>query len=264
MAVAVAAASASPARVACRWAAQLAAVVSLGFLAAASIASAQGARPDLDEAARRITAQSNVFRAASNRPELVANERLTATAAAFARYMARTDRYGHEADGRAPAERVTAAGYDYCVVLENIAFIQSSAGFSTAELARRLATGWEESPGHRRNLLDPDVTQIGVALAQSEKTRRFYAVQIFGRPKAAALSFSIANESAASVGYRLGDKAFDLSPGMTRTHEQCRIERLALPASAEPRGARIDGELSGGERFVIRGEGPGTLRVERR
>lgn len=262
MAVAVAAASASPARFARRWAAQLAAAVGLGLLAAAS--SAQGARPDLDEAARRITAQSNGFRAASNRPELVANERLTAAAAAFAHYMARTDRYGHEADGRAPAERVTAAGYDYCVVLENIAFIQSSAGFSTAELARRLATGWEESPGHRRNLLDPDVTQIGVALAQSEKTRRFYAVQMFGRPKAAALSFSIANESAASVGYRLGDKAFHLSPGMTRTHEQCRIERLALPASAEPRGARIDGELSGGERFVIRGEGPGTLRVERR
>jgi len=38
-------------------------------------------------------------------------------------------------------------------------------------------------------MLDPDVTEIGVAIAQSEESQYFYAVQVFGRPKSLSIAF---------------------------------------------------------------------------
>ena len=86
------------------------------------------------------------------------------TAQAFADYMARTDRYGHTADGNQPSDRAKARGYDYCIVLENIAYAFNSEGFTGEKLAGQFVTGWQNSPGHRRNMLDPDVTETGVAV----------------------------------------------------------------------------------------------------
>lgn len=37
--------------------------------------------------------------------------------------MAKTGKYGHAADGRKPAERAAAHGYEYCIVRENIAYL---------------------------------------------------------------------------------------------------------------------------------------------
>lgn len=247
------------------WIARFARVaLGLAALAAALGSAAQPARPDLEEAVRLIVAGTNEFRASVQQAPLARDGRLTAAAADFARHMARTDRYSHEADGRTPAERVVAKGYDYCVVLENIAYVQSSAGFRTTALAQRLVTGWKESPGHRRNMLDPDVTQTGVALAQSEQTGRFYAVQLFGRPQSSAFRFSVANQSDSAVHYELGDKGFDLSPGMTRTHEECLAQRLAVRAGAGTGGAPWEAQPASGDAFVVHGDRAGALRVERR
>ncbi len=35
----------------------------------------------------------------------------------------------------------------------------------------------------RKNMLAPEVTETGVAVARSGKTGRYYAVQMFGRPR---------------------------------------------------------------------------------
>ena len=48
--------------------------------------------------------------------------------------------------------------------------------------ARFIVDGWMTSPGHRRNILDPNYTHIGVGVAAREKN--CYATQVFAGVKA--------------------------------------------------------------------------------
>jgi hypothetical protein len=70
-------------------------------------------------------------------------------------------------------------------------------------------------------MLDPDVTETGVALAQSPRSGRYYAVQMFGRPYALHAAFRITNRSNVTLRYTLGAESFELPPRVTRSHEQC-------------------------------------------
>ena len=99
---------------------------------------------------------------------MAVNPDLTDAARDFAAYMARTSRYGHTADGSRPADRAASHGYEYCVIAENIAYAFNSDGYTTEELGKTFVEGWKHSPGHRRNMLDPDVAETGVAVARSE------------------------------------------------------------------------------------------------
>ena len=146
--------------------------------------------------------------------------------------MARTDQYSHSADGSEPPERAKKFGYDYCIVAENIAYLFNSEGFGTAELAHRLFDGWQNSPEHRRNMLQPNVTDTAVAIVQSAKTGRFYAVQLFGRPKSASIEFKVANRAGVEVEYILDGKSFALPPRVTRTHQGCTPFDLAFRGRA--------------------------------
>ncbi len=187
-----------------------------------------GPRPDLGPVATAIVEQTNSFRKAEKRPPVEANDKLTETAQSFAKYMAQTDKYGHTADGNRPSERAKTHGYDYCIVLENIAYAYDSRGFTAEKLTDQFVTGWKESPGHRKNMLDPDATQTGVAVARSEKTGHYYAVQMFGRPKSAAIEFRIENRAGETVQYTLGDTPYALQPRYTRTHTLCRPAELTF------------------------------------
>lgn len=144
--------------------------------------------------------------------------------------MAGTGEYGHEADDRRPSERAQAHGYDYCILLENIAWQFSSSDFTTEKLAQKVVQGWKESNEHRRNLLDSDVTEIGVAVARGEPDGKYFAVQMFGRPQSKRLLFQVANRGEGEVRYRLreGDQEemFTLPPRYTRTHRRCRTPQL--------------------------------------
>jgi uncharacterized protein YkwD len=221
-----------------------------------------GKRPDLARAAELIIEKTNAFRKEEGRAPVKPDEQLTAAARYFARWMAEHDEYGHTADGRRPAERAKAHGYDYCIVLENIAYAFDSGGFETVPVADQFFTGWKESPGHRKNMLDPDVTQTAVAVARSEKTGYYYAVQMFGRPKSQAIEFKIENRSGVAVSYTLGDRSFELSPRMIRTHTRCR------PAEAKFRRPGDEGAFASikpadGERFAVTQDGD-KLAVKKR
>jgi hypothetical protein len=153
--------------------------------------------------------------------------------------MARTDKYGHEADGSTPAQRTERQGYAFCMVSENLGFLRSSAGFGTEELARRFVEGWTRSAGHRANMVDPDATQTGAAVAFSERTGRYYAVQLFGRPKSAMFEVQIANRADRPVAYRVGARTFELAPRATRVHSQCRAETITLAEPTDPHAAAL-------------------------
>lgn len=178
--------------------------------------------PDLTRVSELLVNKTNDFRVKEGQKAVKANEKLVATAQYFAGFMARTDEYGHKADGNGPAQRATKHGYDYCIVLENIAYAYDSRGFTTEQLADELFNGWKNSPEHRKNMLDPDVFDTAVAVARSEKTGYYYAVQMFGRPKSQAIKFEVENNSGEAVSYTIGKRTFNLPPRMIRTHTQCR------------------------------------------
>ena len=153
----------------------------VAFLLCAAAAHAA----DIPAVERAVIEGTNRFRHEEGLASVRPDSTLDRTAREFADYLARTDRFDHEADGRTPALRARAHGYDYCLVAENIAYQFDSRGFTTSALARGLVQGWKDSPGHRRNMLDKRVVDTGVAVARSAHSGRFYAVQMFGRRRAA-------------------------------------------------------------------------------
>src|SRR6185436_2512078 len=114
--------------------------------------------PDLPQTEIAIVEMTNAFRKENRLGALKPNAALAAAARAFAEYLAKTGKFAHEADGREPAQRAEAQGYRYCFVAENLALNLDSRGFETTKLARDVVEGWKASPGHRANLLAPQVT----------------------------------------------------------------------------------------------------------
>jgi len=134
----------------------------------------------------RVIEATNAFRASRGLAALTGSVTLIRIAQAHARNMARQDRYGdsdrdgHVLDGRDMGYRIRSGGYDFARVAENVGF-QLHRPDPVASMMR----GWRESPGHRRNMLLDDVTQIGAGAAQG-RSGRWYFVQLFGRPASSA------------------------------------------------------------------------------
>ena len=196
----------------------------------------------------------NAFRQQEGRGGVTEERRLATTAQDFAEFMARTGRYGHEADGRSPDQRAQAQAYAYCVISENIAFQQRSSGFASGELARLFVEGWRNSPVHRHNMLDEAVTDTGVGLARSN-AGRWYAVQMFGLPESARIRFDVANDTGVTVRYRLGDETFELPPRVTRTHSQCKARDLTLLQSNGSAAGQLHPSTGAHYRIVPNGSG---------
>ena len=176
--------------------------------------------------------------------------------------MATAEKYGHTADGRRPAERVDAAGYDYCLVDENIAWLFQTRGFSTEQLARQLFDSWQQSPEHRENLLNPHLGEIGVSVARSAKTGRYYGVQEFGRPKSEQIDFEIRNSTDAELTYRLDGKRFTLGPRFGRQHKRSIPPVLEIAGYVDSAGNKVTLNPATGDRFVARRDSNDQLAID--
>nr|WP_049780242.1 CAP domain-containing protein [Aromatoleum aromaticum] len=217
------------------------------------------AAADARETASEIVSHTNVFRQEQGLAPVERDAALERAARDFVRFMAKTGRYGHTADGRRPSQRALAEGYEYCIVAENIGYQYRSDGFgSSAELAEAFVEGWKNSPEHRRNTLEPAVTQTGVGLAQGADGR-FFGVQMFGRPKSASIRFEVQNRSGERVAYRTGERDFSLQPRELRTHRACRPSRLSIarPAGDSP----FTTDIEDGRRYTVRDDGVATQPV---
>jgi uncharacterized protein YkwD len=235
-------------------------LLALPALAAGAAGGAGHGAPDPGEVAAVIVNLTNEFRAGESRGKVAVNERLAATARDFAGYMAKSGNFSHEAGGTTPVSRAKQHGYDHCIVLENIAYRYSSTGFATRELAQGTVEGWKKSPGHRRNMMDRDVTEIGVGVARG-KPGHYYAVQMFGRPAAQAIRFRVTNQANAALRYRVGGTGFSLGPRQARSHMQCRSEQLMFDWPGEQRDAAVtprNGDsytvVRSGSRFILKTE----------
>jgi uncharacterized protein YkwD len=90
-------------------------------------------------------------------------------AQAHAQAMAVRNELGHNV-GSSFAERVRNSSVRARAVVENVA-----AGYHTLAEA---FSGWRDSPGHRANMLDPEVTRMGIAAvyAPGSKYKVFWAL----------------------------------------------------------------------------------------
>jgi hypothetical protein len=122
--------------------------------------------------------------------------------------------------------------------------------------------GWSASIPHRRNMLDGDMTEVGIATAHSVKSGRTYAVQLVGRPGTAAVVVSLANRARATVRYEFAGETFALEPGVTRTHSRCRKALLALKDPSLDARAAKPITTSPGVHYRIE-DGPEGLRLRR-
>lgn len=79
-------------------------------------------------------------------------------------------------DGSTFAQRITAAGYVWSQAAENIAAGQTSID--------EVMTGWMGSDGHCANIMDPNLTDIGVVCvsAPSNKYLTYWTMDL-GKPR---------------------------------------------------------------------------------
>lgn len=84
------------------------------------------------------------------------SSKLQAAAQAYAEHLAADGQFSHT-DGSQLGDRITAAGYQWSAVGENLGLGQRSPA--------QIVAAWMASPGHRANMLNPDYVDVGVGIA---------------------------------------------------------------------------------------------------
>ncbi|MFV0524743.1 MAG: CAP domain-containing protein [Acidimicrobiales bacterium] len=124
---------------------------------------------------RAVLELTNAERRKVGCPDLAWNSTLAQVAAGHSTDMRDNSYFDHTGlDGRSPFQRITDAGYSYSRAAENIA-----AGQPTAA---SVVTAWMGSPGHRANILNCSLTELGVGLAEGGAYRTYWT-QVFATPK---------------------------------------------------------------------------------
>ena len=96
----------------------------------------------------------NAIRAKAGRSPLKVSAALTKAAAGHVRDMAANNFFSHTgSDGSRMSDRARRVGYGFCHIAENI-----GAGYPSVDAALK---GWMDSPPHRKNMLSPNVTELG-------------------------------------------------------------------------------------------------------
>ena len=106
------------------------------------------------------------------------NELLTAAADGHSKDMAAKNYFSHtSADGRTLGDRVSATGYAWTMLGENIA-----AGHATTNA---VMDGWIASPGHCANLMNASFAEVGVACVSGAAGDAYptYWTMDLGRPR---------------------------------------------------------------------------------
>lgn len=138
-------------------------------LNAIDVSSSRQIAVDRDTALKSI----NAFRHENGAGSVRFSSVLDQAAERQARAMAASGHMSHTLDGDL-RERVKVYGYDWAAVDENLGWNYQS--------VPQVMKGWKDSPGHRRNLLDPNVTEVGLAAATGRSGEPYWAL-ILGRQR---------------------------------------------------------------------------------
>lgn len=105
------------------------------------------------------------------------NASLTSAAQVHSDNMANYDFFSHTGlDDSTVATRVTAQGYTWSYVAENIAGGQTT--------AQSVVDAWMTSDGHCKNIMSENTTEMGLACSEnSDATYTYYWTQVFAKPQ---------------------------------------------------------------------------------
>jgi hypothetical protein len=133
---------------------------------------AQGYQNDRQQAAQeQLFALANQSRAAQGAGPLRWDQALAAAALQHCRRMAAEGPISHRYNGEPDlTERAGEAGVHFSLIEENVA---------VGSYPATIHQGWMESPGHRANLLNPQVDRVGIAVVAANGV--IYAVADYAR-----------------------------------------------------------------------------------
>jgi hypothetical protein len=221
--------------------------------------------PDPPKVEAAIIQLTNAFRREQGLGAVQPNPVLRRAAEDFARYLVRTGSFSHTADGRQPGDRAKAAGYDFCIVSENLASNLDSRGFETMQLASDAVEGWKASPGHRKNLVDAHVSEIAVAVAKAPGEEKYLSVQLFGRPISQRYEFTVSNATEMPVAYTFAGRPFTVEKRRIITHTECVPGTLAFVSAgrwlSKQSLSAAFGATSGANFLIEPSEGAGSVVV---
>jgi len=152
-----------------------------------------GASSDFSQ--QTLLSVTNVARVQHNEVPLQVNDQLTVAAENKAADMANRNYWSHTSpSGQTPWSFITAAGYDYALAGENLAY-----GFNDAAAT---VNGWLGSPEHRANVLNANYQDVGFGVASSpdylDKGPATIVVAEYAEPAGATahITFQVASTAA--------------------------------------------------------------------
>lgn len=115
---------------------------------------------------RQVVELTNQERTRRGLAPLTLNLDLNDAAEKHSQDMATKNYFSHQGlDGAQPWDRMRSEGYTYSRAAENIAFGQTT--------PQQVVNDWMNSPGHQRNILDPNLKDIGVGYYNGYWTQNF-------------------------------------------------------------------------------------------
>ena len=183
-----------------------------------------------------LVSSMNAVRVSYGLMPLTLNAQLNSAAQGFADVLAETSTFEHVSpDGRTLADRVGPTGYltgrASWILSENLAW--ESRPLSTPE---NVTSEWLNSPSHRENLLDPDLRDVGIGIAEGTPAGMHqpgtYYVADFG---AASIALPVSPTPAAPVPAKRRARAH---PVHRQARAQLGSRRDPRPAERPERSAR--------------------------
>jgi uncharacterized protein YkwD len=124
----------------------------------ANVGSVLGGNTDFSS--ESLLSATNQQRAGEQQSALTIDPQLSAAAQAKAEDMVARNYWAHDApDGKTPWQFISAAGYQYQLAGENLAYGFSNAGDTV--------TGWMNSPTHRANIMNARYMHVGFGVAHA-------------------------------------------------------------------------------------------------
>ncbi|WP_051329097.1 CAP domain-containing protein [Geminicoccus roseus] len=154
----------------------------------------------------------NVERAKTGAQPLAFDSALNSAADQHSSWMLATDTFSHTgANGSNPGDRITAAGYTgWNGWAENVALQSVRAPSGLRDEADRMHEGLMNSPGHRANILNTGLREIGIGLQTGEYRGGDTAMltEVFGRQGSQSILTGVAFKDAD------GDRFYDPGEGL--------------------------------------------------
>jgi uncharacterized protein YkwD len=176
------------------------------------------AQQSVSSAERALFEAANRERVAQGLQPLRWDEALANAAREHAMRMAQRNALSHQFPGEMPLQdRARLAGARYTVIAENVA---------EGPAADTIHSSWMHSPPHRANLLDPELTAIGISVVlspdgHSGRGGMLFAVQDFSQ-SVANLNFSQQEQQVSAL---LAARGLQVTSGADDARKTCAMDR---------------------------------------